>query len=53
MVGDNSSSNNDPEMKEWMLKIERRLSRLEGKVNALIMLVSGLLAILAAIITKI
>jgi hypothetical protein len=51
---DNKHNNNDnPEIKEWMLKIERRLSRLEGKMNVVLVILSGILAILAAIITKI
>jgi hypothetical protein len=44
---------NDSEMREWMLRIERRLSRVEGKFNAALIILGGILAILAAIITKI
>jgi len=53
MVGDDNNKNNDPELKAWMLRIERRLSKLEGKMNAIIIILGGLLGILAAIITKI
>jgi hypothetical protein len=50
---DNKPNNNDPEIKAWMIRVERRLSRLEGKVNVILVILGGLLGLLAAIITKI
>jgi hypothetical protein len=50
---EDSRHNNDSEMREWMLRIGRRLSRVEGKVNAALIILGGILAILTAIITKI
>jgi len=43
----------DPDIKSWMIKVERRLSRLEGKVNVILIILGGLLGLLAAIISKI
>ena len=53
MEDNKHSNNNDQDIKAWMLRIERRLSKLEGKMNAIIVILGGLLGILAAIITKI
>jgi hypothetical protein len=36
-----------------MLRIEGRLSRVEGKVNAALIILGGILAILTTVITKI
>ena len=53
MVKQLDNKDNDPELKEWMLRIERRLGRLEGKMNVILIILGGLLGLLAAIITKI
>jgi hypothetical protein len=48
-----SRHGNDSEMREWMLRIERRLSRVEGKVNAALIILGSILIISITIITKI
>ncbi|MCS7369076.1 MAG: hypothetical protein NDF57_05140 [archaeon GBS-70-058] len=46
------NNNNDPELKKWMLIIEKRLGRLEGEMKVVLLMLSAIMGVLIAVLTK-
>jgi hypothetical protein len=44
---------NDIDIKSWMLRIEKRLGKLEGEMNVVLLILSAMMGILITLFTKI